>query len=222
VSAARHDANDGKLVVVEGIDGSGSTTITDEVVAHLRAQGRPVHKTCEPSSGPIGAMIRQVLAHRLVLPGAANTTAPDWSTMALLFAADRLDHLHAEVLPLLRQGVTVISDRYDLSSLAYQSATAHADGPQVIAWIRDLNRYARRPDVTLVLDVRADVAAERRHGRGGAEELYERSELQARLCEAYAHAEALVPGDAIVHIDANLARAAVRSAAITAIERYLT
>jgi dTMP kinase len=221
VSAKDRAALPGKLVVVEGIDGSGSTTLANELVGHLRAQGRPVHKTCEPSAGPIGAMIRQVLAHRLVVPDGSGSAAPGWATMALLFASDRLDHLQAEVLPQLHRGVTVVSDRYDLSSLAYQSATSDAGAEEVLAWIRELNRYARRPDITLVLDVRAEVAADRRRGRGSAEELYERRDLQGRLCEAYARAESLLPGDAIVHIDGNLTLDEVRSAAVDALERHL-
>ena len=142
--------------------------------------------------------------------------------MALLFAADRLDHLEAEVLPRLREGTMVVSDRYDLSSLAYQSATAPSGGAgeidDVVGWIRELNRSARRPDLTLVLDVTADVAATRRGLRGGTKELYEGLELQARLAQAYASAEKLVPGDRVVHIDANQSVDAVLAAAITAVE----
>jgi dTMP kinase len=211
---------EGSFIAVEGIDGSGSTTIVDRLVASLKAKQRAVHRTCEPSGGPIGAMIRQILSHRMVVPGQGS---PGWGTMALLFAADRLDHLQAEVLPRLRQGITVISDRYDLSSLAYQSATAPQGGAaetaEVLAWIRQLNRQARRPDLTLVLDVRPEVAANRRGQRGGAKELYEDLDLQARLAEAYARAEELVPGDRVVHIDANQSVDAVLSAALTTIDR---
>src|SRR5882724_9432878 len=157
---------EGSFVVVEGIDGSGSTTVAERLTSHLVGKRRPVHRTCEPSGGPIGALIRQILAHRLVVPTEWGPSSPGWVTMALLFAADRADHLQAEVLPRLRDGVIVISDRYDLSSLAYQSATAPGGDPaeaeRVCAWIRELNRHARRPDLTLVLDVRHEVAAERR------------------------------------------------------------
>src|SRR3954452_22746878 len=130
----------------------------------MKAKQVAAYRTCEPSAGPVGTMIRQILSHRTVVPGQGS---PGWATMALLFAADRLDHLEAEVLPRLREGTMVISDRYDLSSLAYQSATAPAGGgagriDDVVGWIRELNRSARRPDLTLVLDVTADVAATRR------------------------------------------------------------
>jgi len=216
---------EGIFIVVEGIDGSGSTTVAERLAAHVAALRRPVHRTCEPSAGPIGAMIRQILAHRIVVPSEWGAASPGWATMALLFAADRMDHLDAEVLPRLRDGIIVISDRYDLSSLAYQSATAPANDPEeakrIASWIRDLNRHARRPDLTLVLDVRPETAAARRDNRGGARELYEDGELQARLAEAYAAAEQLVPGDPLVHVDANASIDDVVSASVAAVEKLL-
>jgi dTMP kinase len=211
--------NDGRFIAVEGIDGAGTTSAVERIAARLRAEGREVHATREPSTGPVGTMIRQVLSHRLVVPGASGPKAPGWVTMALLFAADRQDHLEAEVLPLLERGVTVITDRYDLSSLAYQSATStsvRAPG-DAVAFIRELNRHARRPDLTLVFDVSPAVAAERRRARGASHELYEKAELQARLARAYAEAETLVPGDAVVHIDADQPLDAVIAAALSAI-----
>jgi len=119
--------------------------------------------------------------------------------MALLFAADRTDHLDSTVVPALRAGSVVISDRYDLSSLAYQSVTAHG-GADPVPWIRHLNAQALRPDLTLVIDVPAEVAEERRRARGGVEEMFEARELQARLATVYARAEELVPQDRVLHV----------------------
>jgi dTMP kinase len=210
------------FVVVEGIDGSGSTSVVGRLAAHFRAQKRSVHATCEPSGGPFGVTIRQILSHDYAVPDRVSPSF-GWATMALLFAADRLDHLDAEVLPHLRAGDLVLSDRYDLSSLAYQSATAEPDpsgrAGDPVAWIRDLNRRARRPDLTLVLDVDPDVAAARRKSRGGKDELYEKAELQRRLAALYADAERLVPGDRIVHVDANQSLDLVIARSIEAIGR---
>jgi len=89
---------------------------------------------------------------------------------------------------------------------------------QHLAWIRALNGQARRPDLTLVLDVSPEVAAERRRARGQSHELYEQAELQARLARIYARAEALVPGDRLLHIDAERPIDAVVAAVISAIE----
>lgn len=184
----------GVFIVLEGIDGSGTTTQAARYAATLRAKHRAVHVTREPSDGPIGSLIRLVLNHRVHLPPRHQA-----ESLALLFAADRLDHLGAEILPHLDDGSVVISDRYDLSSLAYQSATTN--DPHVIPWLRSLNSRARRPDLTLVLDVPAELAAERRNKRGGAKELFDDSGLQARLADLYRTPGALIPGDRTIVID---------------------
>jgi len=211
------EGHDGTFVVFEGIDGSGTSTQIQRYAAHLKAQRRVVHVTREPSGGPVGTMLRLALTHRLVLPRAFEA-----QTMALLFAADRLDHLAAEVEPHLRDGAVVLSDRYDLSSLAYQSATAPTEDPEAtIAWIRTLNRHARRPDVTVVLDVSPEVAESRRRARGGSAELYDDEGLQARLARAYRAAEALVPGDRLIHIDGDLSLDEVTALVIAALEPHV-
>ncbi|MGE0324298.1 MAG: dTMP kinase [Polyangiaceae bacterium] len=189
----------GRFIVLEGIDGSGSTTHTKLLSKALRKDGHEVRTSCEPTGGPVGGLIRQVLQRRLMVADGDTVRPFAWSTMALLFAADRLDHLDSLILPALQDGAIVLSDRYDLSSLAYQSATAPG-GAEVVPWIRELNARAMRPDLTIVLDVSADVAEERRGRRGGAEELFEKREIQARLARLYLEAEALVPGDKLVHV----------------------
>ncbi|MGH7270293.1 MAG: dTMP kinase, partial [Polyangiaceae bacterium] len=109
-----------------------------------------------------------VLTGRLVVPGGR---APGWATMALLFAADRMDHVESEIEPFLLEGGTVISDRYDASSLAYQSVSSGTVGAEAVEWIRSLNRHVRRPDLTVVLDVSPEVAAARRLSRNEAAQL---------------------------------------------------
>jgi dTMP kinase len=189
----------GMFVVIEGIDGSGSTTHTKLLGKTLRGRGFKVVETCEPSPGPIGSMIRQVLQRRLFVPDATGPRAFAWSTMALMFAADRMDHLDSTVVPAVRDGAIVLSDRYDLSSLAYQSLTAPG-GEKVVPWIREINAMALRPDLTIVIDVPVEVAEERRRSRGGIEEMFESRELQARLARLYADAEKLVPHDRVAHV----------------------
>jgi dTMP kinase len=215
--------SEGRFIVVEGIDGAGSTTLVNGLVAHCRSVRRPVRMTHEPSSGPIGSMIRQVLTRRLGVPGNLGPVPLGWTTMALLFAADRLDHLDTEILPLLAEGITVVCDRYDLSSLTYQVVTATADGADetqsALDWVRELNRRARRPDLTIVLDVDPAVAAQRRMQRGLGREIYEETELQARLAAAYVQAEKLVPSDRIVHVDGNRDAAAALAAAVEALDK---
>lgn len=195
-----------RFVVVEGIDGAGTTTQIRLYAEHLASRGFDVHVTREPSTGPVGTFIRSVLTGATTLP-----SGPSADLMALLFAADRLDHVRGEIEVALARGAVVLSDRYDLSSLAYQSVAARLErggSPDArdearLDWLRTLNQHARRPDVTLVVDVDPSVAEARRRARGGAEELYETTRLQAELARAYATAESLVVGDRVVHVDGN-------------------
>jgi dTMP kinase len=192
----------GTFIVLEGVDGAGTTTHTRELGQRLKTRGTAHLLTAEPSGGPIGALLRQTLTGRMVMSGPVGTAArpPAWSTMALLFAADRLDHCESEILPQLSEGVTVVSDRYYHSSVAYQSLTG--GGPEAIAWIRDINRFARKPDLTIVLDVPPEIAAERRSRRRGNAEIFDADEIQRALCAFYATLERHFPGERIVHVDA--------------------
>lgn len=198
----------GRFIVVEGVDGAGTTTHAKLLSSRLKEAGRPAHLTREPSDGPIGTLIRQVLLGRVGVPGPEGLVAPSWATMALLFAADRKDHLEAEIGPHLGRGTWVVSDRYAHSSIAYQTCTATGEAGAA-DWVRDINRYAIAPDLTIVLDVPADVAAARRRARTGPRELYDDDALQARLVEFYREIEAHFPGQRVVHVDGDRDRDAV-------------
>jgi dTMP kinase len=161
----------GRFIVLEGIDGSGTTTQAARLVASLRASGHAVVNTREPSDGPIGVVLRQALTRRLV--GLSDRA------LALLFAADRLDHLASVVEPALAEGKVVVSDRYVLSSLAYQGMR------MPLGWVETLNAAARPADLTLYLEVDAGTAARRREGRGGTEELFDADEVQRAVARAY-------------------------------------
>jgi dTMP kinase len=189
----------GRFVVIEGIDGAGTTTQVARLAERLRASRQPVRETCEPSDGPVGTLVRQVLTGRIVAPGGR---APGWATMALLFAADRMDHVESEIEPFVASGGTVISDRYDASSLAYQSVMSGSGGPAAVEWIRSINRYAMRPDLIVVLDVAADLAAARRESRGEAAQLYEQNEVQRALAAFYRELPRHMPNDRVVLVEA--------------------
>jgi dTMP kinase len=213
---------DGLFIVLEGVDGAGTTTHTKALAASLGAKGLPIHTTREPSDGPIGVMIRQILTGRLVVPGLHGPRPPTWKTMALLFAADRADHVEAEIEPNLRDGVTVISDRYYHSSIAYQSATAPEGADragEVAKWVREINRYARKPDLTIVLDIPPDVAARRRAERGKGQEIYDDFELQRELSRFYREIDAFFPDERIVHVDSNASREEVAEQILAHVRR---
>lgn len=188
---------EGKFIVLEGVDGAGTTTHSKRLVDALKGEHRPVHLSQEPSGGPVGALLRQALSGRLV---GHTGRPPAWNTMALLFAADRLDHLEVELLPNLRDGVCVVCDRFYHSSVAYQSITGGGEG--AIDWIVELNRHARRPDLTIVLDVPAPVAAERRRRRR-SDEIYDDEQLQSSLTDFYVSLERHFPNERVVHVDAD-------------------
>jgi dTMP kinase len=188
----------GRFVVLEGIDGSGTTTQVARLADRLRTARVQVRATHEPSDGPIGTLVRQVLTGRIIVPGGR---APGWATMALLFAADRMDHVESEIEPFVSAGGVIVSDRYDASSLAYQSVSSGTEARDAVEWIRSLNRYVRRPDLTMVLDIQPEEAAERRLRRGEAAQLYEQNEVQRALSVFYRDLAKHMPQDRIVVID---------------------
>jgi dTMP kinase len=187
----------GKFIVLEGTDGSGTTSQSSLLCDALVKRGISCVKTREPSQGPVGQLLRSALEKRLIRVD--NGQGFDWATLALLFAADRMDHLQNEVLPALTKGHWVISDRYTLSSLIYQSITAPEEEAG-LAWVKELNRNALQPDLVIVLDVSPEIAESRRRARGGAEELFDRRELQAQLAKAYISA-ARYSTETLLHID---------------------
>jgi dTMP kinase len=166
----------GRLIVLEGIDGSGTTTQTERLVAHLRQHGRTAVSTREPSGGPVGRLLREVLLGQHRMPGSASV---DGRTMALLFAADRLDHLQREVEPLLAEGSDVVSDRYLMSPLAYQAEEADRE------WVALLARGVRPPDLTILLDIPVALAAQRRLLAGRPEERYDADSYLGRVADNY-------------------------------------
>jgi len=196
---------EGLFIVLEGVDGAGTTTHTRLLSAALGDRGLPVRTTREPSDGPIGVQIRQFLTGRLVVPGLQGPRPPSWTTMALLFAADRMDHIESTILPNLNDGVTVISDRYYHSSVAYQSITGGGDA-ETVSWVKALNQHARKPDLTIVLDIPPEVSARRRTERNIGREIYDDGDLQSQLGMFYREIDQHFVGEKIVHVDSNRTR----------------
>ncbi len=188
-------ARRGRFVVIEGLDGAGTTTQARLLGERLRAAGRIAHVTAEPSGGPVGALIRQVLSARVT---GREGRAFDQKALALLFAADRLDHHADEIAPKLARGVDVVSDRFTLSSLAYQGAVLGE-----MDWVDAINREAAAPDLTLFLRVAPGVALRRRRAASLDREIYEVDAFQRRVAGSYEAALGRVraAGGRVVELD---------------------
>lgn len=168
----------GLFIVFEGIDGSGTTTQCELLASYIEERGYPVVQTREPGGTPLAEKIR-----KLVLDPAENIHC---TTEMLLYAASRAQHVHELVDPALKEGKTVICDRFIASSLAYQGYGRDL-GVEVV---RQVNRYAVAdclPDLTIYLDLPLDVAILRRQQRAGSPDRLEREgdQLQEKVSLAY-------------------------------------
>lgn len=166
----------GLFFALEGIDGSGKSTQLQLLAGRLEAAGIPCLTTREPTDGPIGQLLRQVLTRQL---------SCDSRVVAPLFAADRLDHIlnaGTGILQALERGITVLSDRYYFSSYAYQGVDLPLE--QVV----EINRPCAdllRPAATLFLDVDPDLALERIARNRAGTELFETKDRLARAREQF-------------------------------------
>ncbi len=177
------------FIAFEGLDGSGGTTQIGLMEAALRRAGRGVCRTREPSDGPVGKLIRAELAGGVV--GDA--------VFGMLFAADRRDHLDRVVLPALARGEVVLTDRYFLSSLAYQSQSLGLDR----VW--SFNAEFPAADAVVMLDLPPAECLRRVEARGGVRDRFETMDQLVRIGSAYeaAIARCGARGDRILRIDAS-------------------
>ncbi len=183
----------GRFIVIEGLDGAGTTTQAERLCASLTARGVEVVRTAEPTTGPIGRMIRAVLR--------GEPDAPSKASLPWLFAADRADHLARLVEPGVARGAWVVSDRYLPSSLAYQSLDHPLE--QIVA----LNATFRAPDLLIMVDIDVDTALDRITARGAAREIFEERAALAAIAARYAEVmpTLVARGWRVVHIDGALA-----------------
>jgi len=138
----------GAFIAIEGVDGAGSSTQTWLLVNWLAEKGYSAVATKEPNpDGEIRSAIRHVLRERSPIP----------ELDALLFAADRVDHVERFIKPWLKSKKIVVSDRYLESSIAYQTSQGLSE-----KWILSINRHAIAPDITIILDVDPKVSLTRK------------------------------------------------------------
>lgn len=148
------------FIVFEGIDGSGTSTQAQLLAKYLGESGQPSIVTTEPSTGPIGSLIREGMKRRVIF---SNDKEKFDHQMAYLFAADRHDHLYNDVdgvFKLINDGNHVISTRYYFSSFAY-----HCENEDDFEFVRSLNNKFPEPDIVIYLDNPIQVSLKRMENR---------------------------------------------------------
>lgn len=156
----------GAVIAIEGIDGAGKTTQAKRVVRRLKSLGYRAAYTSEPTNTRIGRLIKKELSGRITNP----------HKQALLFAADRIDHVYRVIRPLMEKGFIVVCDRYLYSSFAYQGVLTRDVG-----WVREINRMAPPPSLAILIDVPVAVALKRKRRFRG----FENAQLLEAVRAAY-------------------------------------
>ncbi len=207
------EGHQGKFIVFEGIDGSGKSTQIQKISKKLENLGYNVYATFEPTDGPIGELIRQMLAGEI---------PTDQRTIASLFAADRTDHLLNKkngIRSKIDQGVLVLCDRYYFSSYAYHAQ--YID----MAWVihaNALNAEILKPDLTVFMDVDPQTCFERIKKNREQFEMYEKIDIMKTVRANYFKAfDALKDAEKIAVIDANQSMENVEDAILTEVKKIL-
>jgi dTMP kinase len=192
---------EGIFIVIEGLDGSGKTTQAKLLATNLK-KTRPAIYTAEPSKGQIGKFIRnRILYEEKRFP---------ISVEALLFAADRIEHIQNELQPALQKGLVVVSDRYLYSSLAYQGSAGLS-----LDWIRSVNSLALKPDLALFIDVAPETVLARLKRK---KSVMENLETQRKVREVYL--ECVEKGE-LTRIDGDKPKKTVAYAVLATVKGFL-
>lgn len=174
----------GLFISFEGGEGSGKSSVINVVKERLEADGHKVVITREPGGVGVSEQIRNVIL--------AVDNHMSKETEALLYAASRVEHLYAKVLPLLADGYIVLSDRYLDSSLAYQGYARGIGIEKVL----EINMFAKEylPKVTYFFDVRPEVGLARIKGRNKIDRLdLETLDFHQKVYEGYLEVCKLYP-----------------------------
>jgi len=165
--------NPGKFIVFEGLDGSGQSTQADLLKNFFIEKGYEVVLTKEPTNDSLASQeIRETLDKKLKI---------DPQKLQELFTQDRRDHLEKLIIPALKNGKTVISDRYFFSTFAYGVANGLD-----LAWLMKINDEFLIPNSSFILKVKPEICVARIEKRGGAKTLFEELEKLTKVWETYA------------------------------------
>ncbi len=176
-------AERGLFVCLEGGEGAGKSTQARLLARRLEAEGREVLLTREPGDTLVGARVRELL-----LDPATGAMAD--RTEALLYAADKAEHVERVVLPALERGAVVVTDRYVDSTLAYQGAGRTLDRDE-LAWVARWATGDLRPHLTVLLDLDPEHGMGRFEGRDRIES--EGTDFHVRVREEFLRLAAADP-----------------------------
>lgn len=162
----------GRLVSIEGLDKAGTTTVVSGLQEEFGGN-EASEFTKEPSEGVYGRYLRNELASD------SDPTASDF----FMFCADRYDHCYSLIGPSLEKGKSVITDRYQLSTYAYQAPVLEPFTDDPIDFIDEtLDNFVIKPDLTILIDIPVNVALERVEDEA---EKYEKRDILERAREIY-------------------------------------
>ena len=168
----------GKFITIDGVEGAGKSTQIKFICDYLQAKGINVVLTREPGGTDLGEKIRQLLLSTQTQPMHSD------SELLLMFAA-RNEHIHHKIIPALKKGDWVLSDRFTDASYAYQGGGRGLD----IERIEHLERWVLgdfTPDMTLLLDIPVDLGMSRVESRGEKDRIeLEAKDLFERVRQAY-------------------------------------
>lgn len=167
----RQNPYKGKFIVFDSLDGSGNSSQVKLLADYLNKIGEKTHITKEPTSSLIGGLIKSQLTH-------------DWKSsqicLQLLFSADRAYHLDKEIIPLLKRGINVISDRYFFSTMAYGNLEIND-----LDWLIEINKKFILPNLTFFLKVSPKTCIERIKRDRFEITLFEKEKVLTRVWKNY-------------------------------------
>jgi dTMP kinase len=191
----------GQLITLEGIDGSGKGTVAKHIAARLTEMmpERRLVLTAEPTTGQAGRILRAEMAK--TCEEECEPSVARRMQELFLFMADHAHHLSKTVLPAMKTGAIVLSDRYADSTAAYQGVTLKGIVPDPVSWIQNIYRpWNLVPDITLLLILDPHIALQRMQSRRGRQK-FERLEFLRLVDDNFRRMAALEP-ERFVQIDA--------------------
>ncbi len=148
----------GLMIVCDGSNGAGKTTVIEKISEYASSQGFEVIVSREPGGTPIGEKIREIILDK------SNQGMSDLTEL-LLFAASRAQHVHEKIIPAIERGAVVISDRFDAATISFQHYARGLD-LKTITTINDIAKGGFEPDMNIILDLDPVIGLTRVKGRG--------------------------------------------------------